>query len=1187
MTMRRISTYVLSIVLGAAATLVVLPTPAVTAAPDQSLVAVTSPMWQTNGRVDVLVHAGGVVYAGGQFTTVRPPGSPAGSNQQARSRFAAFNASTGAVLPLNVSFDGDVLGMALSPDEQILYVVGRFQNVNGQPRGRGAAINLATGALTSWNPGLGDTAWTVDATSTTVYVGGVFGRAKGIVRSRLAALTTSGSLLDWAPQTDGWVKTLRLSPDDRRVFVGGGFSHLSGADMRGLGAVHPVTGNIEPIPNGIIPTYEGQPTSGGCCYSTAVNLTDDGTYMYVAAEGTGGGVFDGSVKFDPSDGSIVWRDGCLGATQAVQPLNGAVYKASHAHNCSTQRGGFAEGQVGPGGHHLLALDKATGDVLHWYPNTNGGTGAGLGPRTLATDGTQLFVGGEFTAVGGVPQQGITRYSTTPQSGSPKQPATPQAAARSTGRVVVTLPATWDPDDATLTYTVRRDGRSGPVIETVERASRPYELPTLRVVDTTLTAGTAASYVVSVTDGDRTLWSAQSNSVVGGSPAANYPGAVQADGATTYWRLGESSGTTAADSSGGGSTGTYAGDPKLGVPGVISDNTAVRLDGVDDGVGGTVQANDPQTFSVEAWVRTTSTSGGKLIGFGNSATGFSSNYDRHVYLTDSGQPIFGVYDGSPRTVRGGTRLNDGQWHHVVATSGGDGMALYVDGALAASDPAVVRAQPYAGYWRVGGDNLGGWPSQPSSGYLAGDVDEVAVYPGELAADEVEQHFKLGGGTVAPPPPTSCPTGEFLASYWNNTTLSGSPALVRCEQAIDHEWGNGSPGPAIADDGFSARWTQTFAAAAGDHTLDTVSDDGIRVSIDGDRYIDAWSDRGPTADSATVTLTAGSHDLVVEYYENGGGATAHFTRTPPAGEPVDTTPPSRPGTVTATAAASGTSVDLSWDAATDDVGVAGYRVFRNGTRLGSGDISATTFSDTTTQPGTTYTYAVRAVDTSGNVGDPSEVTVTTASPPPADQVVHTESWSGADATPWPSVWSTGAKSGVVDVQSDSGRLRLTDTSGAFARASLSGVRAVTDTDLLLSYRWSSSSARSAFNIFVRGAGAWQNGNRPMTGYGLNFLSDSSRVSVMKNVGGTLTTLAGLPGVQPVGTAKRWVRLRVVGDQLKFRTWADGSAEPTTWAWSETDASIAGAGAVYVTHVQQRTTVLERSVLVDDLTLTEVGR
>ena len=60
---------------------------------DQPLSAVGSPMWQTNNTVWALDVANGVVYAGGQFTSVRPPGSALGTGEVARNRIAAFNAT--------------------------------------------------------------------------------------------------------------------------------------------------------------------------------------------------------------------------------------------------------------------------------------------------------------------------------------------------------------------------------------------------------------------------------------------------------------------------------------------------------------------------------------------------------------------------------------------------------------------------------------------------------------------------------------------------------------------------------------------------------------------------------------------------------------------------------------------------------------------------------------------------------------------------------------------------------------------------------------------------------------------------------------------------------------------------------------------------------------------------------------
>ena len=75
---------------------------------------------------------------------------------------------------------------------------------------------------------------------------------------------------------------------------------------------------------------------------------------------------------------------------------------------------------------------------------------------------------------------------------------------------------------------------------------------------------------------------------------------------------------------------------------------------------------PQTFSVEGWFKTTTNTGGKLIGFGNSQTGSSSNYDRHIYMMNDGQLVFGVWNNATETIETPNVYNDGQWHYVVAT-----------------------------------------------------------------------------------------------------------------------------------------------------------------------------------------------------------------------------------------------------------------------------------------------------------------------------------------------------------------------------------------------------------------------------------------------------------------------------------------------------------------------------------------
>ena len=121
-------------------------------------------------------------------------------------------------------------------------------------------------------------------------------------------------------------------------------------------------------------------------------------------------------------------------------------------------------------------------------------------------------------------------------------------------------------------------------------------------------------------------------------------------------------------------------------------------------------------------------------------------------------------------------------------------------------------------------------------------------------------------------SACSAGTFRARYYNNMTLSGTPVVDQCEAAINHDWGTGSPAPGVNADGFSAAWDGSFAFAAGTYTFSATADDGIRVYVDGTRVIDAWKDQGATTYTAAVTLTAGTHAVRVEYYEDGSLAVA---------------------------------------------------------------------------------------------------------------------------------------------------------------------------------------------------------------------------------------------------------------------------------------------------------------------------
>jgi len=93
---------------------------------------------------------------------------------------------------------------------------------------------------------------------------------------------------------------------------------------------------------------------------------------------------------------------------------------------------------------------------------------------------------------------------------------------------------------------------------------------------------------------------------------------------------------------------------------------------------------------------------------------------------------------------------------------------------------------------------------------------------------------------------------------------------------------------------------------------------------------------------------------------------------AGAPSDTTPSTPSGLATRLVTAS--SLTLSWDASTDDVGVAGYRLFENGTQVGTS--SATSYSFTGLSCGTSYTLGVAAYDAAGNLSGTATTTRSTS-------------------------------------------------------------------------------------------------------------------------------------------------------------------------------------------------------------------
>jgi YVTN family beta-propeller protein len=147
--------------------------------------------------------------------------------------------------------------------------------------------------------------------------------------------------------------------------------------------------------------------------------------------------------------------------------------------------------------------------------------------------------------------------------------------------------------------------------------------------------------------------------------------------------------------------------------------------------------------------------------------------------------------------------------------------------------------------------------------AAEVTSVSAYLAQIGSEEA----------TAPVPPPATGSG-LTGRYFNNKTLTGTPALTRTE-VVNFDWGTNAPGTGIGKDNFSVRWTgDVKTSAAGGYRFRTVSDDGVRLWVNGVLVIDNWSLHGATTNTSnSITLAANTrYTIKMEFYEQTGSAVA---------------------------------------------------------------------------------------------------------------------------------------------------------------------------------------------------------------------------------------------------------------------------------------------------------------------------
>ncbi|WP_449407513.1 PKD domain-containing protein [Microbacterium maritypicum] len=769
------------------------------------------PTVQIDGVVYAQEVVGNTVYVGGSFAQARPAGAAAGTNETPRANLLAYDLTTGNLISSwNPGTNGTVLDIKKSADGSRIYVAGMFSQAAGAWRYRIAAFSTATGALiTNWAPEANGRIDAVSVTDSAIYLAGEFTTINGTQRTKVAAVSPAdGAVTGFTADVQGGygAKGIVVSPDRSKVVIAGSFTSVNGSTNpgRGITALDASTGTLMPwAMNSVL-------RNGGTA-AAMYSLSSDGDSVYGTGfdyGGTSQDGFEGGFRASWSDGSLIWMEDCHGDSYDVAPVGDTIYVVGHPHYCGNVAG-FPE--TNPRSYkHSLAFAKApsgalitndtqgyrnfagnpAGSLLQWYPEYVPGnyTGQYQGPWQVSASGDYLLVGGEFLKVNGASQQGIVRFAkktVAPNKQGPQVQGgawTLSATSFQTGVNRLSWAANYDRDNQSLKYQVFRQdkGMTTPIYET-DQLSNFWTRPAMSYRDTTAVPGTTYSYRVRAIDafGNSTQgdWTPVTTAAAGVS--TSYDDAVLTSTPVDYWPLNEGSGAAGFDWSGGNDLIVTNGT--RGATGPSATSTATTFTGASGSGARTTNATaGPQTFTVEAWFKTNSTRGGKIVGFGNAATGNSGSYDRHVYLDNSGRVTFGVYPGSTSTITSGTGFNNNQWHHVVATLSPAGQVLYVDGVKIGERTDTTSAQDYTGYWRIGGDNFGSWPNTGTSAYLAGSISNVAVYDRALTRAEVDAHWVASGRTSTIPAAPADSYGKSVFDldptlYWRlNETGTGTTA-----------------------------------------------------------------------------------------------------------------------------------------------------------------------------------------------------------------------------------------------------------------------------------------------------------------------------------------------------------------------------------------------------------------------------
>ncbi len=333
------------------------------------------PAWNpgSDGLVSTFELDHGILYVAGKFRQIG--GEP-------RNSLAALMATNGAVIPWNPNLPNDleyVESLALGTDS--IYVGGHFTSIGGQTRTNLAEIDLLTGQVTPWNPSANGEVTTLAVSESHVYAAGLFTDIGGRTRVMLGSVDrVTGLASKWTPAPDQSVWTLKLVCNT--LYVAGRFDQIGGQTRHKLAAFD--------IGTGALLGFDSGPNDG---IARGIDVT--GNILYVGGRFTSMG---GQSRTNLAALDILTGRATDWAPTVERPIS---FLAAFAGTVLVDGSGGGFARKG-----IVALDAVTGDVLPWAAPSLNAAGTLSGVWAMAKAGNSLYVGGNFTDVGGGPRNGL-------------------------------------------------------------------------------------------------------------------------------------------------------------------------------------------------------------------------------------------------------------------------------------------------------------------------------------------------------------------------------------------------------------------------------------------------------------------------------------------------------------------------------------------------------------------------------------------------------------------------------------------------------------------------------------------------------------------------------------------------------------------------------------------------------------